>query len=198
MSWCVIKRACRSFSIVSLMVKLNFMPWEMSSKLESTEMISLSPGVTFVNTIDVTEEEKTLNQKIDRSFGSEMVFKSKERKNLKAQKRFVNLFCRCIIVWLWFIITSIHSNTKHIYNTFDTLGLTQKDSEILVFDTRTILKAAHPLNRQMNRMVVQNIIQSSHIQNKTLISHCIHQMNQMWKKKNSLVVVPCSNTISTQ
>lgn len=70
----------------------------MSSKLESTEMISLSPGVTFVNTIDVTEEEKTLNQKIDRSFGSEMVFKSKERKNLKAQKRFVNLFCRCIIV----------------------------------------------------------------------------------------------------
>ena len=193
MFWCVIKRACRSFSIVSLMVKLNFMPWEMSSKLESTEMISLSPGVTFVNTIEVTEEEKTLNQKIDRSFGSEMVFKSKERKNLKAQKRFVNLFCRCIIVWF----TSIHSNPKHIYNTFDTLGLTQKDSEILVFDTRTILKASHTLNRQMNRMVVQNIIQSSHIQNKTLISHSIHQMNQMWKKKNSLVVVPCSNTIST-
>ena len=73
----------------------------MSSKLESTEMISLSPGVTFVNTIDVTEEEKTLNQKIDRSFGSEMVLKSKERKNLKAQKRFVNFYLHIGKSILW-------------------------------------------------------------------------------------------------
>ena len=72
----------------------------MSSELESTEMISLSPGVRFVNTKDVTEEGKTINPKSDRSFGSDIVFESKERKEIKAQKRFVNLFCRFVIVLL--------------------------------------------------------------------------------------------------
>ena len=70
----------------------------MSSELEPTEMIPLSPGVRCVNTIALTEEEKPLNQNSVGSLESEIFFRSKEGKELKTQKRYVHLFCRFVIV----------------------------------------------------------------------------------------------------